>query len=84
MMLKQHLGIERSDLPLLAADRRSRIRTGMMITLPSFSSFSGSFLSYQVGCMFRKGSSPGSSKIPAIAGGNITIGVGSASAVVPL
>lgn len=49
IMLKQHLGIERNSLPLLAADRRSRIRTRMTITLPSFSSSSSSFLSYQVG-----------------------------------
>lgn len=34
--------------------------------------------------MFLKGSSPGSSKIPAIARGDITIRVGSASAVVAL
>jgi hypothetical protein len=46
-MLKQHLGVERNSLPLLAADRRSRIRTGKVITLRLFSSFSGSFLSYQ-------------------------------------
>lgn len=49
MMLKQHLGIERNSLPLLAADSRSRIPIWMVITLRSFSSFSGSFLSYQYG-----------------------------------
>lgn len=49
MMLKQHLGVKRNSLPLLAADRRPRIRTGMVITLRSFSSFFGSFLSYQYG-----------------------------------
>jgi hypothetical protein len=37
IMLKQHLGVERNSLPLLASDRRSRIRIGMVITLRSFS-----------------------------------------------